>query len=286
MIVYLREKKRLALYFSGFAFSFTLFCCAELIKLYHLSTGLAELPVYTVFPAVLFMASALLCIAAAPRFVMSLLQIRINRLVMLILFLIIIAGLVIMISFISRGLYRRSTLISSACSIAAISSSICIVVLFARKRMKEIEFSGALQTYLWITAVSLPFIIIDLLNSAIPFLSFLSSQTFLFYPVYIIIMGIAALTMIGHYITYTIRAGRLDPEHIFFHNFAINERDRKIIILLFRGNSYEEIAESLFVSPVTVKNAIGKIHERTETKNKLELYRKIQETKEGGAGIS
>ena len=54
-------------------------------------------------------------------------------------------------------------------------------------------------------------------------------------------------------------------------NFGITERERQIIALVCRGCSNRDIANTLFIEPVTVKNHLYKIYQKTRVNNRVGL---------------
>lgn len=58
---------------------------------------------------------------------------------------------------------------------------------------------------------------------------------------------------------------------LFFEEEDFTEREREIIILLYKGKSNKAIEEELFISLQTVKNYVSKIYKKLNIKNRLEL---------------
>ena len=53
--------------------------------------------------------------------------------------------------------------------------------------------------------------------------------------------------------------------------YAISAREMDIILLLFKGKQYKDIADQLYVSTNTVRTHVRKIYEKCKVNNKLEL---------------
>ena len=63
---------------------------------------------------------------------------------------------------------------------------------------------------------------------------------------------------------------------------GLSKREREISLLIFRGDSYEDIAEQLFISKLTVKKHAHNLYEKLQVSNRMDLInlvraRKIQE---------
>jgi DNA-binding CsgD family transcriptional regulator len=57
--------------------------------------------------------------------------------------------------------------------------------------------------------------------------------------------------------------------------YQLTKRQVEIVVLLWKGNTYKAIAETLFISEKTVNNHIQNIYEKTGSNNKLELIHKL-----------
>lgn len=53
--------------------------------------------------------------------------------------------------------------------------------------------------------------------------------------------------------------------------FQISKRERDIIVLICEGKTNKEIAADLFLSPVTVRDHLSRIYEKTNSKSRLQL---------------
>ncbi|WP_183567744.1 response regulator transcription factor [Mucilaginibacter sp. SP1R1] len=58
--------------------------------------------------------------------------------------------------------------------------------------------------------------------------------------------------------------------------YRLTNREIQIILLLRRGLTYRQISEDLFISGKTVDNHVQNIYEKTQVKNKLSLFHKLQ----------
>ena len=53
--------------------------------------------------------------------------------------------------------------------------------------------------------------------------------------------------------------------------YDISSREKEIMLLLFKGSQYKEIADKLFISDNTVKTHIRNIYKKCNVHNKVEL---------------
>jgi len=64
-----------------------------------------------------------------------------------------------------------------------------------------------------------------------------------------------------------------------FKKFNLNEREIKIIVSVFEGKINKDIATDVDISVKSVENALTKIYEKTEAKDKIDLLLKLLEIK-------
>jgi len=60
------------------------------------------------------------------------------------------------------------------------------------------------------------------------------------------------------------------------HQFGISDREQEVANLLLEGLGTREIADKLFISAATVRNHLAKLFQKTGTKNRVELVRRLR----------
>lgn len=63
----------------------------------------------------------------------------------------------------------------------------------------------------------------------------------------------------------------IDEWGVFYEKYRITKREKEIIKLLIKGESYTDIAQELMISVTTVKTHIHHIYQKTGVKNKIQL---------------
>lgn len=59
--------------------------------------------------------------------------------------------------------------------------------------------------------------------------------------------------------------------------YNITDREKEILQLVFQGKSSKEIGDTLFISPRTVDNHLYNIYQKTNTKNRVQLVKMLQD---------
>ena len=62
--------------------------------------------------------------------------------------------------------------------------------------------------------------------------------------------------------------------------FEITDREEEIVSLLAKGQSYNQIAEALFISYKTVDNHVCNIYQKTSVRNRVQLINLLQANRE------
>lgn len=66
-----------------------------------------------------------------------------------------------------------------------------------------------------------------------------------------------------------------NKQNEFFEKFNITNREKEIILLLAKGDSYNQLAEELSISLTTVKTHVHNIYRKAKVKNKIQLINLI-----------
>jgi DNA-binding CsgD family transcriptional regulator len=68
------------------------------------------------------------------------------------------------------------------------------------------------------------------------------------------------------------------------HTYRLTGREKEIVLFICRGNSYRQIAETLFIAERTVTKHVQNIFDKVNASNKLELLNKLGATAVGQPG--
>jgi len=92
---------------------------------------------------------------------------------------------------------------------------------------------------------------------------------FLFLPGFYIFLNLCFGIFLQRF--HSLRENRAGLDEEKLAACGITPREREVIELLIRGTSYQQIAETLGISPATVQSHAGRIYKKTGTGNKVEL---------------
>lgn len=97
-----------------------------------------------------------------------------------------------------------------------------------------------------------------------------------FFPLFYLFIG-GFITFIGiKFLDINIEAKFL-KESKFISNYNLTNREAEISRLVADGHTYKKIGELLYISVNTVKTHVKHIYEKTETSNKIELRKKLEQ---------
>lgn len=151
----------------------------------------------------------------------------------------------------------------------------CIgVIMKNRNRIKDPALKRLCMTFVYLSTVFCPIIIVDALlpmTSARQYL-FLPAGSFSF-PLYSFWFNIMVMVFLLEYFYRLPEPTGSPPSLEKFEHYKITEREREIILLLKQGLTYKEIGEQLFISANTVNNHVAKIYSKTGAGNRFQLVR-------------
>lgn len=104
---------------------------------------------------------------------------------------------------------------------------------------------------------------------------FLTLKSQLFSPLLFLIVNIlAVIYFVRRSLSFAANFGPQEAGADFYEKNGITAREKEIIEELFKGASYKEMSDKLFISLNTVKKHVNNIYRKTGVKNKMELLRK------------
>jgi len=175
-----------------------------------------------------------------------------------------------------------------------LSSSILFLVIFYAlvfmclnyKDIKTKYKKRVLKIFLTITILFLPYMYLDARSEQIPILSKLFPYGLLSLPIFYMLWNLLSMYFAVKYFKYVIYESndlnsQKDIEEVqnkqteFFEKFNITNREKEIILLLIKGDSYNQLAEELSISLTTVKTHVHNIYRKAEVKNKIQLINLI-----------
>jgi DNA-binding CsgD family transcriptional regulator len=152
------------------------------------------------------------------------------------------------------------------------------VILLLLTQYKKIE-SPYIKRFLrfacYISIIFLPLLVLfDIME-----FTFISDQIdFDFDILYFIVWNLASIIFfLKYFYSYALNSYIITPSNSFLEKIALSERQLDVFNLLIKGFSYKEIAQKLFISPVTVKTHVLNIYKKANVKNKIALLQKTKE---------
>lgn len=97
---------------------------------------------------------------------------------------------------------------------------------------------------------------------------------------YILLIGIGFTALglwLGRMLTSTPKASKFELNEAALKSLGITKREHAVLEQLAGGQSNKEIAESLHVSPNTVKTHVSRLFEKLEVKQRLQAVQKARE---------
>lgn len=188
------------------------------------------------------------------------------------LFLTAVSGVFLIVYSIQGRISELSPVLLSFIALAILYSLVHTLFLF-RKNLNDSLFSFLHMVNLF-AFIAFPLIIIFDLYRNVLFPSLRISGPMIFPSLYFLwnVLFIRNAVKILADKTKTV----IDVPVSFFEEYGISLREREIVALLIKGNSYREIMELLFISMPTVKTHVSSIYSKTGAKSKMDLAGKIQ----------
>lgn len=133
------------------------------------------------------------------------------------------------------------------------------------------DLKQAVKTFIFITIIFLPFIVIESYKSYIPLIKNIELFKISALPSYFLVINIFNIIFVLKYFN---TASFMDNDKLtayFKKKYDITEKQSEIIELIIKGLTYKEIAEKLFISPKTVDNHVQNIYKKLNVKSKMQL---------------
>ena len=175
-----------------------------------------------------------------------------------------------------------------------LSSSILFLVIFYAlvfmclnyKDIKTKYKKRVLKIFLTITILFFPYMYLDARSEQIPILSKLFPYGLLSLPIFYMLWNLLSMYFAVKYFKDAIDESHdlnsqkdivevQNKQTEFFEKFNITNREKEIILLLIKGDSYNQLAEELSISLTTVKTHVHNIYRKADVKNKIQLINLI-----------
>ncbi|HEX9026182.1 MAG TPA: helix-turn-helix transcriptional regulator [Clostridium sp.] len=162
-----------------------------------------------------------------------------------------------------------------------------LVFIYLNYKYVKTEYKKrVLKTFLIITVLFFPYMYLDTKSEQISFLSKLFPYGLLSLPLFYMLWNLLSMYFAVKYFKYVIYESndlnsQKDIEEVqnkqtdFFEKFNITNREKEIILLLIKGDSYSQLAEELSISLTTVKTHVHNIYRKADVKNKIQLINLI-----------
>jgi DNA-binding CsgD family transcriptional regulator len=273
--VYHRRRKRLILDYVLFLSSILLMLVSFIPRIY-LDTGAAMSPDVADFVGWAAVAvGATLYVAAAPWFYYRLLGIvprRPVRILHMVLAALFGAGSV---GYLFSGAAGVIGLALNSILFATIGYGILLIGLEYRT-LAEAKLRRALGVFFGLSALFFPLMYLDSLVDVVPGPPLLSFLNGLALPTFFLCLNVASILFAFRYLDRPpyLRDGELTSH--FIDRYQITPREREIVEHLIDGLSTKEIGERLYISAKTVENHIYSIYQKTEVRNRVQLFTLVQ----------
>lgn len=159
-----------------------------------------------------------------------------------------------------------------------IRASIIAVILYelfvGLKNYKQVvhkDLKQAIKSFILITIIFLPFIILDSYKSYIELVKNIELLKIAALPSYFLIINIFNLIFVLKYFNTPSFIADNKLTDYFKQEYDITEKQSEIIELIIEGVTYKQIAERLFISPKTVDNHIQNIYKKLNVNSKMQL---------------
>lgn len=161
-------------------------------------------------------------------------------------------------------------LVLSVVLFGMVAYGLILLVVFLR-RVGEPVLRRALVTFLVVSLVFFPLMVLDSVGAYIPVTAFLSSD--LWQPLYFLVLSLLSTVFAVRYLNrpaYAAPDGR--PTEYFVERYKLTAREVEIIPLVVEGQTSKDIGEALFISPKTVENHVYNIYQKLGVRNRLQLF--------------
>jgi DNA-binding CsgD family transcriptional regulator/tellurite resistance protein TehA-like permease len=151
-----------------------------------------------------------------------------------------------------------------------------VLVAVSFRRLGNKTLKKALRGFFFVSLGFFPLIVFEILRERVPSLAVYDFLELFSLPTYFFVINALSIVLSIRYFNQPpYLAGSQLTEH-FKNSFAITDREGEIISLLAKGESYNQIAETLFISYKTVDNHVRNIYQKTAVRNRVQLINLLQ----------
>lgn len=139
------------------------------------------------------------------------------------------------------------------------------------KQVVNKDLKQAIKSFILITIIFLPFIIIESYKPYIQLIKNIELLKIAALPSYFLTINIFNLIFVLKYFNTPSFIANNKLTDYFKQKYDITEKQSEIIELIIEGLTYKQIAEKLFISPKTVDNHIQNIYKKLNVNSKMQL---------------
>lgn len=156
-------------------------------------------------------------------------------------------------------------------SIFAVIAYEAFFVLLNYRKISNYELKKAIRIFVIITLIFLPVLILEGFREHIKWLSDFSMLKSLALPSFFLTVNVCSLIFSVTYFNSPAFIENNKLTKYFINKFGITEKESEVIELLVAGNTYRQVAESLFIANKTVDNHVQNIYKKLGVTSKLQL---------------
>jgi len=161
---------------------------------------------------------------------------------------------------------------------------IAYVIIMMGVRMRQIgdrRLRRAVRIFFILSAGFFPLMYLDSVSPFVRAPSWLLPLDGTALPLYFLVLTSLSIRLATGYFS---EAPYMDGGRITDHftgSFGLSRRELEIVQAAMNGDSNREIGEKLFISPKTVENHLYSIYQKTDVRNRVQLFNLIQGNKAG-----
>ncbi|MEE9306729.1 MAG: helix-turn-helix transcriptional regulator [Spirochaetia bacterium] len=279
LLIYTQYRKEVIRFYALFLGGLALIQAALTVYLYGRLTGLETDRTLLGFAEVLDKGGILLFIFSAPFFFTRLMGREITS-PSRILHLIPGIGMVIMI--ILKALFSDASVLFVVPVLLLYGTiAYCLIVVAVNfRRIGNRTLKKALRVFFFVSLTFFPLFVFEILWERFPALAAYDYFELFSLPTYFFVINALSILLSIRYFNQPPYLTGSELTEYFKNSFEITDREEEIVSLLAKGQSYNQIAEALFISYKTVDNHVCNIYQKTSVRNRVQLSNLLQANRE------